>query len=532
MKKLISLVLVLCLVASVLVMPAAATTADEKPDGLDSSTFNDAYDYVYSNGIYEADEIPEGTDPNEFMKEATTRGEYALVLARFHGVDVANYTPAGTEYFTDMDDCASELVAKAIMWGKDNYCINGYKDGSYKPNKEITREEICALIGRYFLGQEVVVDAATGATEHKPGPGADKVADLVPTDNLPVFTDSEELSQSYGLQYIEFCVQYGLIQGHADGSFGAGESTERAQLAAIVHRAETDETKVAAPAAPLTTTKFYLAVESGEGFVSARVNNSYIMEVKVADAVVNPKQVTLKAEMSNVASLGVSGTRKHETTITTNIESDGSADLGVWLNECFAFEGCTIDIRIGEKTCQYIVGASTVTDGVASIIFMPANVEDTRAAWQELTSHVSTSTQEADDSKIIIANGSYLQLGTEKLEFENAGVGDLTLDNFSNMDALETEIRSKVKLSETGESAVAARLEAGTTLAVGSSVATLDDSAVLTVEGVETTKVEGLLGDLRDAESTYAMAKALVETVNMLVGTVDGETVSVAIDFE
>lgn len=507
MKKIMSLVLVLVLAMSLLVMPVSATETNEKPDGLNSATFNDAYDYVYGEGIYEADEIPTGTDPNEFMKGVVTRGEYALYLARYAGVDLSAYANA-EQPFPDVTVDMDKTYA-AIAWGKEKGYIKGYVDGSYKPNKEVTREEICAMLGRYY---DVI--------------GWDT---LVATDNITYFVDSEVYEGRYSEEYIVKCVKYGLIQGFGDGTFGAGATgTQRAHMAAILHRSSE-------PEAALNTTKFYFEIASGEGFVSARVNEAYVMTIEMAPELVNPKQVTLTAEMTNVASLGVAGeTRKHTTTINTNIESDGEADLAVWLDNVVGFQGgTTINVDIAGKTCAYIVSAATADDktGVVTIVFMPKDTEATRAAWKKLTSHVSTETQSADDSYVFIANGSYLQLGTEVLEFESPECGDLVLDNFSDMDALETEIRDLVTVTTAADAAVVAHVEADTQLAVGSSVATLNDACTITVEGLDATEMDGFLGDMRDSNSTYAMAKLLVSTVNALVGAVEGETINVTVSF-
>lgn len=495
MKKLISMALALCLALSVVVIPAAAAEGNEVPEALKNSpTFGAAYEYVYGNDIYLVDEI-EG-DAVEYMKGAVTRGEYAVYLARFAKADLSAYE--GEVAYPDMAGQDAEVMA-AVAWGKANGYIKGYKSGNYQPAKEVTREEICALFARYER-----VNGWQGLTA---------------TDNITYFVDEADFSEYTKEEgNIVDCVKYGLIQGKADGTFGAGDiPTNRAHMAAILYRTT----------APLNTTKFYLAVESGEGYVSARVNEHYTMVVTVADAAVDPSTITLKAEMNNVASLGVEGTRTHETTINTNIASDGSADLKVWLENCWNFAGTTINIDVAGEECVYNVQATKVVDGDAVIVFMPADTTATRAAWAKLAEAVGTETQAADDSYVTIANGSYLQLGTEKLEFE-ALEGDLKLDNFSDMDALEAEIRSKVVLNTEGEAAVEGMLAAGTELAVGSSVAVLEKDVTVAVEGIT---VDGLLGDMKDATGTYAMAKALVSTVNALVGGMGTEVnVTVTID--
>ena len=505
-----------------LVSGMTVTAFADEGHGLEQNpTFSDAFDYAYENGIFKTSDYGDQTG-DAYMQGAVTRGDYALYIARLNGVDLSNYTPTVdfSVNLTDMATCEDPELKAAVAWCFANNVTKGYSDGTFQPERVISREEICAMIARYYTS------------------GKAEVSGLTKTDNLVVFTDSSNSTTNYvnketvkydGQTYtlLEFCVTYGLIQGKADGTFGFnGVETTRQQVMAILHRA--GDADVAA-----TTTKFYLGVKSGEGFVTAHVNDSYIMQVTVADANVDPSTVTLEAKMSNVASLGVGDeVREHSTTISTNIVSDGEADLGVWLDKCFSFQGCDINIDIAGKACAYNVSAAKIVDGNAVITFIPKDVAATRAAWHELTAHVETTTQATDDSYIVVAEGSYLTLGSETLEFE-AGKGDLVLNNFSDMDALEAEIRDKVQVTtDAANDKIEAGIASGTALAVGSSIATLKDDATITVNGVGTDLVGDQLSSLRDAEGTYAMAKQLVSLVNTLVGTLNDGRVDVAISFE
>lgn len=87
----------------------------------------------------------------------------------------------------------------------------------------------------------------------------------------------------------------------------------------------------------------------------------------------------------------------------------------------------TVNAAIGGKPCTY--DFSAYDNGK---ITATTNTEDARAAWQELTSYVTTSTQPENDSYILVANGSTMQIGTELLSFEIAE--NLKLDNFNNID--------------------------------------------------------------------------------------------------
>ncbi len=498
MKRFWSCILTLCMCMAMMAVPVSAA---ETPDELTSTTFADAYDYVYGEEIFVAEE----GSTDEYMTGEVTRGEYAIWLARWAGGEHEGYENAECA-LTDMAAHKGTELYAAVAWGVKEGVINGYKDGQYKIDKTVSREEICAMFARYY----------------KANP--EKMADLVDTGNITVFADYDQFSDyAKNEGAIEFCVRYGLIQGYADGTFGFGKNTTRQQMAAILYRSSE-------PAQAINTTKFLLEVVSGDGFVSARVNEAYVMQITVADEKLSPDSVTLNAEMRNVASLGVGDqVRKHSVTVETGLEGDPS--LTTWLNNCFEFEGATANVDVCGKKCVYnVLPVEIDADGNAVITFVPADTQATREAWHELTAHVETSTQAADDSYIVITNGSELQLGAEVLTFENS-VDELKIDKINDIDTLEATIRDAVKLDAAADDAVVGKLAAGTTLAVGSSVATLKDDVTVTIDGVATDSVATVLSTIRDAESTYAMAEALVKCVNSVIGAIDeAETVNIVVD--
>ena len=93
------------------------------------------------------DGYPDGTfNPNAPI----TRAEMATIIARFAKLDV------NTKTFNDIN---GHWAQKYIELAAGNNWINGYEDGSFRPNKNITRAETFAMINR-VLEREVenVVD--------------------------------------------------------------------------------------------------------------------------------------------------------------------------------------------------------------------------------------------------------------------------------------------------------------------------------------------------------------------------------------
>lgn len=275
--------------------------------------------------------------------------------------------------------------------------------------------------------------------------------------------------------------------------------------------------------------KFYLAAISNNT-VDMTVGDDYTAVFTLPngeDKSVNAASVTLTAKMQNVGSLGVTGVREHSVTINTGIAGI-TADLGTWLSNCYSFPGMTVNATIGGKPCTY--DFSAYDNGK---ITATTNTEDARAAWQELTSYVTTSTQPENDSYILVANGSTMQIGTELLSFEIAE--NLKLDNFNNIDALVENVKDHVKLDTSVENfdGIKISIKAGTQLAVGQSVATLNRDVTVEVTADGVAVPANILSGLRDQVNSGANNKALViaavQMFNNLVGKMNGQTINVTI---
>lgn len=271
--------------------------------------------------------------------------------------------------------------------------------------------------------------------------------------------------------------------------------------------------------------KFYLGIESGST-VDMTVGEDYtaVFTMPAAGGTVNTGSIDLTAKMQKVASLGVEGVKSHTTTISTGLGGTEVA-LDAWLPHCYSFEGATIDATIDGKSCTYTLrGIDKITDSSMYTITAATDPAAASAAWQALTSHVNAGTQ-ADDSKIVIKNGAYLMIGTEKLEFTSSEVGDLTLDNFNNMNALNETIRNHVKLSTCTDQGgtITMYLPAGTQLAVGGSVATLKDNCTITIT-LDPDEMGGLshaLSSLKNETDATMMVKELVQQFDNLIGAID-----------
>lgn len=289
--------------------------------------------------------------------------------------------------------------------------------------------------------------------------------------------------------------------------------------------------------------KFSLKLISGEGTtdepnVEIAAYDNYEVVVDLNNDKVNRSAVTLDLTMTNIANLGVNETRHADFTFKTGLEKDGTDDLSKYI-EFADFTKAVINGSVNGNTFKYNVSQAkfdteTVTGQWTAT---PESVEAVRAAWVELTSYVETKTYENDDSKVLIPNGAYLQVGTEKLYFETED--DLVLDNLNNTDALIESIKKAVKLDtdveELKDCQMVAYIPAGATLRVGGSEAVLTEAATIKVDGMnEDITYRSSLEAFRTAANKETgkmteLVKAALDLVGDVLRGAEGQTLTVDI---
>lgn len=103
------------------------------------------------------------TDGTFQPNKSITRAELATIIARFAKLDV------NTKTFSDIN---GHWAQKNIELAAGNGWINGYEDGTFRPNKSIIRAETFAMINR-------VLDRQT-----------ESVSDLLPTSEMNMWSDN------------------------------------------------------------------------------------------------------------------------------------------------------------------------------------------------------------------------------------------------------------------------------------------------------------------------------------------------------
>ncbi len=170
------------------------------------SWYKDYVQYVFDRGIMT------GMNSKEFGSDVKlTRSHFATMLYRMEGEPDVAYT----DRFKDVPEGA--FYTNPVMWASDKEVgvINGYEDGNFGPNDNITREQIAVMMYRFAEYKEY---------------------DEVVKDDLNGFEDAAKVS-SFAEDAMQWAVGAGLIKGEGDGEkLNPQGETSRAVCATIMQR--------------------------------------------------------------------------------------------------------------------------------------------------------------------------------------------------------------------------------------------------------------------------------------------------------
>ena len=189
------------------VTPTPTPDTEELPftDVAEGQWFYEAVQYVYDaklmNGITDTTFEPDST---------TTRGMIVTVLYRMAGEPEVT----GESAFTDVAE--GSWYADAINWAAANEIVNGYGDGIFAPDTDITREQMAAILYRYaqYKGFDVSVGEDT---------------------NILSYTDFDAISE-YAIPALQWACGAGVIQGVTEDTLVPQGTATRAQVATILMR--------------------------------------------------------------------------------------------------------------------------------------------------------------------------------------------------------------------------------------------------------------------------------------------------------
>lgn len=139
---------------------------------------------------------------------AVTRGEFMSMLTRAYGVSDAELATYTNNPFLDVE--IDRFYGQAIAWAVDKGFVSGYTDSTFKPNANITRQEMASIFAR-----------VKGLTQV--------------TDPTTKYTDDGSIA-TWAKGYVYACQADGIMTGNVDGTFAPGKTATRAETASAIVR--------------------------------------------------------------------------------------------------------------------------------------------------------------------------------------------------------------------------------------------------------------------------------------------------------
>ncbi len=167
--------------------------------------YHEAVDYAVVNGLMK------GTSPTTFEPgTATTRAMIVTILWRLEGEPVVN----AVNPFEDVENGA--WYTDAIVWAAENGIVEGYGNGNFGPNDDITREQLVTMLWRYakYKGYDVSVGENT---------------------NILSYDDALDISK-WAMPAMQWACGADIINGRTQSTIAPQGLANRAETAAIFMR--------------------------------------------------------------------------------------------------------------------------------------------------------------------------------------------------------------------------------------------------------------------------------------------------------
>ena len=159
--------------------------------------------YAVQKGLFS------GTGENTFSpNRSMTRSMLVTVLHRLEGKPAASKAAA----FSDVP--AGQWYTDAVSWSLEKEIIKGITETEFKPESNITREQLAVMLYRYASTKNMV-SGEGGSTDS--------------------FTDKDKVS-SWAETAVKWAVGNGIITGRTNGSLDPSGSATRAEVAAMLQR--------------------------------------------------------------------------------------------------------------------------------------------------------------------------------------------------------------------------------------------------------------------------------------------------------
>ena len=152
-----------------------------------------------------------GVSAGEFQPNGTlTRAAFVTMLGRMAGVKDTDYT---TSVFRDVPD--GEWYTSFVAWATENGIVDGYGDGIFLPQNNITRQEMAKIMAKYLNW---------------------KGLDTTPSSEISSYPINDlNTIGGWALEPVCFCYEQGLLNGRGS-NFAPQANATRAEACVVLCR--------------------------------------------------------------------------------------------------------------------------------------------------------------------------------------------------------------------------------------------------------------------------------------------------------
>lgn len=203
-KRIVSTALTAVMLATAVSLPSTADAKKSMPfKDLTKNWYREAIQYVYDNNLMN------GTSSTEFEPTGNmTRGMFVTVLGRLCGAKEVE-----TNKFSDVK--SGQWYSGYVGWAVNAGVTNGFEDGTFMPDENISRQDAATMLARYLDGDGVLLD----------------FVDELPDD----YEDGDTIGKwaKDGVEKLSF---YGIFKGDDYGCFNPKNNLNRAEGATMFMR--------------------------------------------------------------------------------------------------------------------------------------------------------------------------------------------------------------------------------------------------------------------------------------------------------
>ena len=152
--------------------------------------------------------------------DSLTRGQVATILYRLaNGACFVETEPVYNEVFgyeTGFEDCNGKaFYAQAVAWAKSVGVVEGYVDGTFRPEQAVTRQEFATMLKNYeqLFGDYSAADESV----------------------LDKFSDASEAAD-WAVDDLAWAVEEGILSGNLEGELMPADQIIRADAAVMIAR--------------------------------------------------------------------------------------------------------------------------------------------------------------------------------------------------------------------------------------------------------------------------------------------------------